>query len=508
MSIRLRLTLLYSAILAVTLAAFAVGVYALLDRNLIRETESTLLHAGQTSGVLGLARLDESNRGALGSLFPGPRGARDAATPPVVPTAPIKIPSRMPTFIPPDTYIQVVDANNTVFAISENLSSAELRLPSPHQGPANRRFERVKLEDQSLLMLVEPLTSGRLAGGSIEVARPLAEVDNTLARLRAVLVVGVVTALLLAGVAGWLLATTVLRPIVRLTQAAHEIGEAQDFSRRVAYQGPRDELGRLAGTFNEMLGRLQAAYGRVQGALESQRRFVADASHELRTPLTTIRGNVELLALQDQGESSEHLEALQDIASEAERMSRLVTDLLVLARADGGQRIRRGPVAMRPLVEEVRRQAGYLSHAVRLELGEFPEATVEGNADYLKQLLLILLDNAIKYSPVGGIVRLEGSRATGKGGSRLRVGVSDEGPGIPPEEQPRIFDRFYRLDPSRHGEGAGLGLSIARWIAAEHQGSLAVVSEPGHGSTFTLSLPLLPDPPLPRQAAEPVAATV
>jgi signal transduction histidine kinase len=273
---------------------------------------------------------------------------------------------------------------------------------------------------------------------------------------------------------------------VRLTRDAHEIGEAQDFSRRVAYVGPGDEVGRLASTFNEMLGRLQAAYARIQSALEAQRRFVADASHELRTPLTTIRGNVELLALEDQSESSDRREALEDIASEAERMSRLITDLLALARADAGLHIQRGAVELRPLVEEVRRQMRRSPEGIRLELGDLPDVRVYGSADHLKQLLLILLDNARKYSPPHGVVRLWGEQSHG----RLQLSVADSGPGIPREEQERIFGRFYRLDPSRHGEGAGLGLAIARWIAAEHDGTLTVESSSGDGSTFIVFLPL------------------
>jgi len=270
----------------------------------------------------------------------------------------------------------------------------------------------------------------------------------------------------------------------------------------VPYSGPRDEVGRLANTFNEMLGRLESAYGSIQRSLEAQRRFVADASHELRTPLTTIRGNVELLTLEDAGESSERREALEDIASEAERMSRLVTNLLALARADAGLHIERQPIAVRPLVEEVCRQIRRSAATIHVQLGELPNVSVSASPDHLKQLLLILLDNARKYSPVGGVVRVWAEQANGW----LRLSVSDEGPGIPLADQERIFDRFYRIDPARQGGGAGLGLSIARWIALEHQGTLSVNSKPGQGSTFVLSLPLVMEPAAEESPLAPVGA--
>jgi signal transduction histidine kinase len=348
-----------------------------------------------------------------------------------------------------------------------------------------RTFETADVSGQDLRLLVEPVPASR-GGGTLVMARSLMEVEQTQSHLRVVLGLGVIGALVLAGVIGWGLATVALQPIDRLTQAAHEIGEAQDFSRRVPYHGPRDEVGRLAGTFNEMLGRLQASYARIQRALEAQRRFVADASHELRTPLTTIRGNVELLELDDESESIERREALHDIAGEAERMSRLVTDLLALARADAGLHIQRGPVELRPLVEAVCRQVRRTSADIDVELEPIPDVTVSGSADHLKQLLLILLDNARKYSPPGGAIRVQGEASSGW----LRLSVSDNGPGIPIEDQERIFDRFYRLDASRHGEGSGLGLAIARWIASEHDGTLTVKSAPGEGSTFAITIPL------------------
>jgi signal transduction histidine kinase len=292
--------------------------------------------------------------------------------------------------------------------------------------------------------------------------------------------------LVVAMAAGWLLARAALRPIDRLAQAAQEIGAAQDFGRRVPHRGPRDEVGRLAVTFNEMLGRLQEAYERLNAALAAQRQFVADASHELRTPLTTIRGNIGFLRRVVDMDSADREAALADVASEVERMSRLVNDLLTLAHADAGQHIPKTTVEFAPLVLEVARQARFLTDCgVEVALGQVDEARVEGDPDHLKQLMLILADNAVKYTPAGGRVSLSARRLNG----HLRLEVHDSGIGIPSDEQLRIFDRFYRTDPARSTGGAGLGLSIARWIAEEHGGSITVNSEPGRGSLFTVELP-------------------
>ncbi len=492
MSIRLRLTLLYTIILAVTLVAFSVFVYALLTHNLVLQVDHEL--ADTANAAARIPRIlasggaaGNTERQALGRVL----AQRDGVLPPDA-SAPGPGAGR-------DEFLQYVDPTGAIIR-SAPLVESGLTLPVPSYHPARRSYETVNLAGEDLRVLLDPVPPAR-GGGIIEVAQRMTEVEQTQSHLRVVIGLGILGALALAGAIGWALATVALRPIDRMTQVAHEIGAAQDFSRRVPYQGPTDEVGRLAGTFNEMLGRLQASYARLQRALDAQRRFVADASHELRTPLTTIRGNVELLELEAGGESPDRHEALHDIASEAERMSRLVTDLLVLARADAGLHIQRTPIRLQPILEAVCRQVARTSGDVHVVLDPPPDATVLGSEDHLKQLLLILLDNARRYSPPGGTVRVWGAAGNGW----LSLSVSDQGPGIPPQDQERIFDRFYRLDASRHGEGAGLGLAIARWIATEHDGRLTVASRPGEGSTFTLTLPLLDaahtGAPAPRAAA-------
>jgi signal transduction histidine kinase len=254
-----------------------------------------------------------------------------------------------------------------------------------------------------------------------------------------------------------------------------------------------------------MLGHIQSAYQQIENTLAAQRRFVADASHELRTPLTTIRGNLGLLSGRREVSSQDRQEALEDMASEAERMSRLVANLLVLARADAGLHVQKGPVRLDEIMEDVYRQARVLNESVTLRLRGPEPAEVEGNSDYLKQLLLILVDNALKNTPPGGRVDIADLCENGW----VRLAVSDSGRGIPPQALPHIFERFYQADKSRSSGGTGLGLAIAKWIAEEHNGRIEATSTPGVGSTFTVWLPLAGETAAPLDPAPvPVSAAL
>ena len=223
---------------------------------------------------------------------------------------------------------------------------------------------------------------------------------------------------------------------------AEDIGRTQDLSRRLPVGGSNDEVGRLQRSFNQMLRQLEDAYLRLRSALFAQRRFVADASHELRTPLTTIRGNVGLLLKRDDIAGEDRAAALNDIASESERMSRMVQDLLTLARADAGYHLEKLPLDLRPIVQEVSRQAQTLQPGRRVELLDGQAATVRGNPDAIKQLLWILIDNAFKHTGEDGRVEVR----LQPGSQWTSLVVSDNGPGIPQQDLERIFERFYQSD--------------------------------------------------------------
>jgi len=288
--------------------------------------------------------------------------------------------------------------------------------------------------------------------------------------------------LLLAAGGGWLLARRALRPVDRMVETARRIS-AEHLTDRLTEAETGDELGRLAKTLNEMLGRLDASFNQI-------RQFSADASHELQTPLTILKGEMEV-ALRSPRSPEEYERILKSALEEIDRISRLVEGLLLLARADAGVlRMDRKPVDLAQLVEEVYSQTRLLAEArsltLRIEMIE--PLTIQGDYDRLRRLLLNLVDNGIKYTPPGGQVTLSLQRKDGRASLR----VADTGIGLSPEEQERVFQRFYRSTEARSGGqgGAGLGLCIARSIAEAHGGKIEVVSKTGQGSTFTVLLPL------------------
>jgi len=306
-------------------------------------------------------------------------------------------------------------------------------------------------------------------------------------------------ALVLAGGGGWLLARRALRPVDQMTTTARRI-EAEHLAQRLEGAEVDDELGRLARTLNEMLARLEATFAQV-------RRFSADASHELKTPLTVLRGEIEV-ALRNPRDPAEYQRVLGSVLEEVESMARLVDDLLLLSRADAGAlRWDVVPVELDRLVEEVAKEGEILGRGkqVQVKIQALEPLVIPGDGQRLKQLLRNLVDNGVKYTPSGGqvtialrAVRQEAPGGRGPGGGQpaanglAEIEVRDTGIGIDPEALPRIFERFYRVDPARSREtgGAGLGLCIAKTIAEAHGGRIEVQSNPGAGSTFTLLLPL------------------
>ena len=302
--------------------------------------------------------------------------------------------------------------------------------------------------------------------------------QNTVHVLAASSAAGVVVAL----AAGWLMAGRALRPVAALTETARAITKSRDLGRRVPVTSDTGELGQLTATINEMLVSLEEAY-------EAQKRFVSDASHELRAPLTAIQANLELLGRVVSGGAAERAEALREASREAQRLADLVADLLALARADAGVSLRRERVEVDRLALGALAAARHLARGHRLEVGEIEPADVEGDADKLRQLLLALLDNAIKYTPPAGTVTLGVARS---GDGRVTLTVRDTGVGIPADALPRVFERFYRADPARARDpgGTGLGLPIARWIAEQHGGDITLESTPGRGTTAVVHLPL------------------
>lgn len=322
--------------------------------------------------------------------------------------------------------------------------------------------------------------------GYVQTTDSLDDIDRSIARFRRLLGLAAVAGVVAATAGGVVIASRALRPIADMTETARAIALSKGFGRRLDHAQQEDELGELARTFNQMLASLEDAH-------LVQRRFVDDAAHELRAPLTSLLGNLEFLErAQDLPTVERHL-VIADLRAEVERLARMVGELLTLARADAGQELKRQPVEFDRIVVEAVSEARQRAGGVDLGISGLAPVVIDGDADRLKQLAIILLDNALRYTPSGGRVRIGLQPDDDRRGAALTI--ADTGIGIAPGDIPRIFDRFYRADParSRVTEGSGLGLSIARWICEAHGGSIAVESRVGVGSTFSVWLPSVID---------------
>jgi len=314
---------------------------------------------------------------------------------------------------------------------------------------------------------------------AILVGVPTTGVETTLEQLAQDLGLAVVGAFLLFGLGVWWLSRQVLAPVQRVTKAAARVS-SRDLSQRVPVPASQDEMRELAVAINHMLDRLQESF-------ETQRRFTADASHELRTPVTAIVGHTNYL-LRRTRPSPEQVDSLTVIRQEAERMAKLVNDLLELARADAGFSIDKEPMNLLEVVEAVRDELQPVAGSASIEVNcARPLVEVEGDPGRLKQVVLNLVQNSLN----AGAQHVHIDLATVN--REVRLEVLDDGPGIPQEAIAHLFDRFYRVDGARstRGNGSGLGLAIVRWIVQQHAGTVEVASKSGEGSVFTVTLPLL-----------------
>jgi two-component system OmpR family sensor kinase len=384
-----------------------------------------------------------------------------------------------------EVFLEVLAQDGTLVYTTGELNGAPPAVPAGLLDAATRQRGAFATQGDSKRGTQLRLYALPFAGGYVLAGQSTRVPQSSLSGIVGFLIISGVPTLLAALAASWLVAGRALRPLKRVAGAADEIGRSRDFGRRLTGPRSRDEVALLAVSFNRMLDELQDAYRRQGSALDAQRQFVADASHELRTPLTTIQGNAGLLAHGPPISEEVRLAAASDIAEESERMARLVDRMLTLARADAGLRLELAPVELRTLVTQVARQAGAV-HPDRTVSVEAVDAAVAGDEDALRQLLWILLDNAIRHARTRVSVRL----SLNGGWARLMVG--DDGPGIAPDDRERVFERFYRADPARTGHGAGLGLTIARWITDQHGGRIVAAAGPDGGAGLFVDLPLLP----------------
>jgi heavy metal sensor kinase len=380
-------------------------------------------------------------------------------------------------------FLEVRSGDGTVLYRSESLGNRQLDGPLwPAEGTRGYSPRSIRLPGGPRIRVIS--RSHPIAGRPLMIRLGLSEEHlwDTFSQATLMLLGGIPFALALAGFGGHYLAKKALLPIGAMSRRAREIN-AEQLNARLAVENPGDEVGQLATAFNDTLARLEKSF-------EQLRRFTSDAAHELRTPLTAIR-SVGEVGLQRITDPARYRDVIESMLEEAGRLSRLVEGLLAIARADAGQ-IRLEPTPL-PAMEQAREVVALLEvlaeekrQSVRLE----GDANLYVNADRVifRQILINLLDNAIKYSPCGGEVSLKILRASD---GRVAVDVIDSGPGIATEHQDRIFDRFYRVDQARAREtgGIGLGLALAKWGAEAHGGVLQVLSTGGTGCTFRLLLP-------------------
>jgi two-component system OmpR family sensor kinase len=379
--------------------------------------------------------------------------------------------------LPNGAVVRIFDSTGRVLARTHNAPPLDLRLGVTHVG--------------SLRVISTPIVSedGGVAG-YVQYARSDQHIDSTIERLWLFIAAGVVGGVLLASLAGLAIANQAMRPIASLTATAGEIASTRDPSRRMPQPGVDDEVGELARTLDRMLRSLDAARAEREQTMQQQREFVADASHELRTPLTSVIANLELLQTSlPSPESSEDHEMIDSALRSSRRMSRLVADLLLLARADAGRISERTDCDLAEIAGNAAAEVAPVAGGRRLNLDNGRPVPIHGNPDELHRMVVNLLDNAVRHTPDGSTIELrlevDGDRAT--------VEVADDGPGIPDGMREHVFDRFVRgsgpADTSIGG-GTGLGLAIVRAVARSHGGEVKASQSPLGGALVTVTLPL------------------
>ena len=461
MSIRLRLTLLYSVILTVTLIGFSIASYMTVAQDSFSRLVNTL--SSKVERIVTAEGFQLGDIEALAHQFAGP-----------------------------EVYVQTRNATGTVIDRTPNLGGNNLPLNVMEVTESvidTAWVDTVFVDGERRLIYNLPIENQATENGIIQISNSLTDHDNSLSNLMRVLVIGNVLVILGAFGMGWFVAGIGLRPIFSLSEAVLAIGRTRDFAKRINFMGTDDEIGQLANIFDEVLSELEDAHRQTEQALKAQKRFVADASHELRTPLTTIRGNMALLHRAPPITDSDRVDVLTDLSEETDRLIRLVNDLLILARADVQPPQWQDKVLLQPLLDTVERQLQQLAphrdiyfKSVQNGHIELPIAIL-GNEDALKQVLLILLDNAVKHTPPSAQI----SVYTNVSERKAEISVCDTGPGIPEDELSRIFDRFYVVDTARTQDSTGLGLAIAKTLVESQDGQMSVTSS-HEGTTFKVKL--------------------
>jgi two-component system sensor histidine kinase MprB len=450
--LRKRISLVAAGAVAVAVAIACFVCYAVVRGQLLNQIDSELTHQAQSIQSDPVHSLDQP-----------------------LPTNPASSGGPAP-------YLQVVLADGTIAG-----TDGGLKLPNTTGAAAvavgkPAFMTDVTVNGTTLRQYTFPLIGIQLSGQqlAIQLARPLAPIDNVLSHLRLILALVFLAGIALAAALGRMAARRVLSPLAEMTETAQLIGETDDLSQRLTVH-TEDEVGRLADRFNQMLSRLAVSRDALDDSVRQQRQLVADASHELRTPVTSLRTNAEVLLADTHLDEEDRQRLLADVVEQAAELSALVSDLIEVARGDLPPDAIED-VRLDQLVEEAlhraRRNAPEVEFTARLQ-----PVVIQGNPERLGRAINNLLDNAARHA----------------GGSRVEVDVDasevrvrDHGAGIDEQDLPHVFDRFYRGVDSRSRQGSGLGLAIVRQVAEQHHGTVAAANAPDGGAVFTLTLPGLP----------------
>ena len=473
MTIRLRLTLWYTALLGMALILFSVAVYSALSTNLWSQVRQDAARQAQ-----------EVAKAITFEVL-------------IVRTNPRRLEVPDLDFFASSSGVQFIDMSGMVQLRTDNFGTRTI--PDATEALDNikagkEHFLITSSGDLDLLIYSTPVIVNQRIVGALQVVRPVTDVKNVLNQISRYLILGTGLSLILAAVIGAFLARRALTPIDAITVTASGISRTQDLGKRLSIEEDQSEVGQLAATFNAMLDQIQSLF-------DTQQRLIADVSHELRTPLTTVQGNIQLLQriTRVNGKTpavdpQELRHILGEVEDETNRMGKMIADLLLLAQADSGAaELQLADVEMDTLVLDVYRQSLKIADRekgagqLHVVLSDEDQAMIYGDRERLRQLLLNLVENAIKYTPAGGTVTIGLTQTE----DWVKVTVEDTGIGIREADQASIFERFYRTDKARSRGlgGSGLGLSIAQWIAEAHHGKITVDSEFQKGSIFTLWLP-------------------
>ena len=461
-SIRARLTLWYVSVLAVALAALSISIYVLLARALEARVD------GNLRAVIAIAATSLSNDLAEG------QDVADAAR------------STAAELATADQMLAIFSTDGTMLAEAGREPDLRVALPDAvHAGGEAIIFtateddepdDRHRIAAQRLVLRPSGVQYIVMTGNSLEAT------DDEVSSLRRILLSIVPLLIVIAAVGGWILARQSLAPVMAMAAQARRIGH-DTVTERLPVANPRDELGRLAETFNQLLDRLGAS-------LQQQRQFMADASHELRTPVATTRTAASVALQQPHRDEADYRDTLAIIEQQTTRLSRIVEDMFLLARADAGHLpVRKSRMYLDEVLADVRRSTRVLSarREVDIEITGETSAAMIGDEELIRRLLVNLLDNAVRHSPDRSVVHASLRRQDGA----YEVRITDHGGGIPAHAREAIFERFFRVDPARTPStdgGAGLGLSLARWIARAHGGDVVLISSEPTGSTFAVTL--------------------